>query len=53
MLSEYQASGKSTNSVKALAEIFANTLGITTDSALARINGSLGALVADYIRAIS
>lgn len=53
MFNEYKASGNDTNVLHAIAENMANALGITTDTALARINGSLGALMADYIRAIS
>lgn len=41
MLNEYKSSGNNTNVLNAMAERIANALGITTNVALARINGSL------------
>tara|TARA_R110000868_G_scaffold408733_1_gene692311 strand:- start:4887 stop:5189 length:303 start_codon:yes stop_codon:yes gene_type:complete len=53
LLNEYEAAGKSTNALKAMAEKVGRKLGLTQDEALARMQTQLGVTMADYIRSIS
>ena len=53
LINDYEAAGKSTSALKAMAEKVGRKIGLTTDEALARMQTQLGVTLADYIRSIS